>query len=64
MDAKAYPTLTMPVAALHFPGHTDLLDSLAARAARVTAVEIADCGHYLAEEQPEIVAAALHEFFG
>lgn len=64
VDGTAYPTLTMPTAALHFPGHTDLLDSLAERATQVTAVEIPDCGHYLAEEQPEIVAAALHEFFG
>lgn len=63
-DGRTYPKLTMPVAALYFLGHTDLLASLAERAANVTAIEIPDSGHYLAEEQPDIVAGRLCEFFG
>ncbi|WP_433625799.1 alpha/beta fold hydrolase [Nocardia sp. CA-120079] len=63
-DGRAYPKLTIPVAALYFPGHTDILDSLAERATDVHAIEIPDSGHYLAEEQPDLVAAHLCDFFG
>lgn len=63
-DGRTYAKLTIPVAALHFPGHTDILDSLADRATDVLAIEIPDSGHYLAEEQPDLVAAHLCDFFG
>lgn len=63
-DSRTYAKLTIPVAALHFPDHTDILDSLAERATDVLAIEIPDSGHYLAEEQPELVAAHLCDFFG
>ncbi|MEV5836677.1 alpha/beta hydrolase [Nocardia sp. NPDC052112] len=63
-DGRSYAKLAMPVAALYFSGHTDILDSLAERATDVLAIEIPDSGHYLAEEQPDLVAAHLCEFFG
>lgn len=63
-DLAAYPRLTTPVAALHFPGHTDLLAGLADTAAAFQGIEIPDTGHYLAEEQPGRVAEALAAFFG
>ncbi|WP_330252637.1 hypothetical protein OG874_42410 [Nocardia sp. NBC_00565] len=55
--------MTRHKAALHFPGHTDLLTSLADTAATFRGVEIPDTGHYLAEEQPGRVATALLDFF-
>jgi pimeloyl-ACP methyl ester carboxylesterase len=63
-DDATYSPLQMPVAALYFSGHTDLLDSLRDRATSVVSTEIHDSGHYLAEEQPEAVAEALIQFFG
>ncbi|MGW4244282.1 alpha/beta fold hydrolase [Nocardia sp. NPDC004722] len=63
-DGSKYEPLEMPTAALYFTGHTDLPEALASRATDVTRYEIADSGHYLAEEQPETVAAHLIEFFG
>jgi len=61
---KTYSRLSLPIAALHFPGHTDLLTSLAETAATFHDVEISGTGHYLAEEQPTSVADALLGFFG
>jgi pimeloyl-ACP methyl ester carboxylesterase len=63
-DLASYPRLTTPVAALHFPGHTDLLTSLADTATTVAGIEIPGTGHYLAEEQPHQVAETLAAFFG
>jgi pimeloyl-ACP methyl ester carboxylesterase len=40
------------------------LTSLADTATTVQGTEIPDAGHYLAEEQPEIVAETLAAFFG
>ncbi|WP_433683545.1 alpha/beta fold hydrolase [Nocardia sp. CA-119907] len=63
-DLATYPQVTTPIAALHFPGHTDLLTSLADTATTFQSSEIPDTGHYLAEEQPERVAETLAAFFG
>lgn len=63
-DGKKYAPLEMPVAALYFTGHTDVLQSLATRATDVTPFEIPNSGHYLAEEQPDLVATHLTDFFG
>ena len=62
-DLATYPRLTTPTAALHFPGHTDLLTSLADTATTYQGIEIPGTGHYLAEEQPEQVAQTLAAFF-
>jgi len=62
-DLATYPRLTTPVAALHFPGHTDLLASLADTATTFRGIEIPGTGHYLAEEQPIQVAETLAAFF-
>jgi hypothetical protein len=62
-DLATYPRVTTPIAALHFPGHTDLLTSLADTASAFQGIEIPGTGHYLAEEQPDQVAQALAAFF-
>jgi pimeloyl-ACP methyl ester carboxylesterase len=63
-DLATYAPVTTPIAALHFPGHTDLLTSLADTATNFQAIEIPDTGHYLAEEQPDRVSTAMTTFFG
>lgn len=41
----------------------DLVAQLQLIAMNVTGTTISDCGHYLAEEQPEALARALEGFF-
>jgi pimeloyl-ACP methyl ester carboxylesterase len=63
IDGQTYPELTLPVQAMYAQGNTSLVQSLAGRAGNVQPVQINDSGHYLAEEQPDAVTAALTPFF-
>ena len=62
-DGQTYPELTLPVQAMYAKGNPSLVESLTGRARDVRPVEINGSGHYLAEEQPDTVAAALIGFF-
>lgn len=63
IDGQTYPELSLPVQAMYAQGNTSLVQSLAGRASNVQPVQINNSGHYLAEEQPAAVAAALTSFF-
>ncbi|MFD6792695.1 MULTISPECIES: alpha/beta fold hydrolase [Prauserella salsuginis group] len=66
-DAEAGHRLTMPVLAMW--GSAGLLGSLPSAdiwrgyADHLTAAEISECGHFLPEEQPDVVAGQLRDFF-
>ena len=63
IDGQTYPQLTLPLLALYSQGNPSLIQSLAGRAKNVRPLQISNSGHYLAEEQPDTVAAALISFF-
>ncbi|WP_329171685.1 alpha/beta fold hydrolase [Streptomyces sp. NBC_01477] len=65
-DEWTYGPLTAPVLALggDHSNYTYLRDVLPAKAADVQVVEVADCGHYIPEEQPQAVTDRLTAFLG
>lgn len=64
-DNETYPLLTMPVLGLGGPYVVGAIEAaVKARAIDTRFVTIEDTGHYLAEEQPEALAAELQKFFG
>ncbi|MFF3946545.1 alpha/beta fold hydrolase [Streptomyces sp. NPDC001902] len=64
-DGETYPKLTMPVLGLGGPLVIGAIEgAVRARATDTRFVTIEDTGHYLAEEQPEALAAELQKFFG
>jgi pimeloyl-ACP methyl ester carboxylesterase len=62
IDDKAYAALEMPVLALGGPGYERLKAVMAQKAARLTAVKIADSGHFVQEEQPAQVSRLMLDF--
>ncbi|MFI8181467.1 alpha/beta fold hydrolase [Actinacidiphila glaucinigra] len=64
-DGETYPKLAMPVLGLGGPLVIGAIEgAVRARATDTRFVTIEDTGHYLAEEQPEALAAELQKFFG
>ena len=67
-DLATYPVVRAPILAMYadvnVEGPPALPSSLQGIASDVTPLEIKNAGHYLAEDQPEAVAAALIKFFG
>jgi pimeloyl-ACP methyl ester carboxylesterase len=63
IDIQTYQELTLPVQAMYSLENPTMAESLAGRASNVQPVQISGSGHYLAEEQPDAVTAALVSFF-
>lgn len=63
IDIKSYPKLSMPVLALAGPGFGWMQASLPPRVTNFKLVKVENSGHFLAEEQPHIVAEELIRFF-
>ncbi|MFD3686600.1 alpha/beta fold hydrolase [Nocardiopsis sp. NPDC058631] len=63
-DERTYGRVEVPLLALGGDGsnHAFLKELMPSKGTDVRVVEIADCGHYLPEEQPEAVADALEAF--
>ncbi|AOS61518.1 alpha/beta fold hydrolase [Actinoalloteichus hymeniacidonis] len=66
VDEQSYPKLSLPILALggaqaNYPMLAAVMPS---KGTDVRLVEIADCGHYLPDEQPEAVVDALTDFLG
>jgi pimeloyl-ACP methyl ester carboxylesterase len=65
IDLKTYPRLTLPVLGLASEaGYDYLAGPLHRQAVDVQIERITGSGHYLAEEQPDVVVAHLRKFFG
>lgn len=62
-DIKKYKKLTMPVLGLGATGYDSLAASLKPLTTNLTMVKVDNSGHYIPEEQPEIVAEVLTKFF-
>ncbi|GCE02336.1 alpha/beta fold hydrolase [Embleya hyalina] len=64
VDRRAHPILTAPILALggDDSNYAVLRDFLPARGVDVRVVEVPDCGHYIAEEQPKFVIDELSAF--
>ncbi len=65
-DAKSYPPVAAPLLALggDESNYTYLQELMPTKGTDVRVVEIADCGHYIPEEQPQAVVEELTAFFG
>ncbi|MEV6430136.1 alpha/beta hydrolase [Nocardia sp. NPDC051463] len=65
-DERAYGQIAAPILALggDDSNYAYLRDLMPAKGTDVTVVEVADCGHYVPEEQPDAVVSALVEFLG
>lgn len=63
-DNATYQPLTMPVLVLGGISLPSLRMTMESRATDAQYVAIEDTGHYIAEEQPEALAAELEKFFG
>jgi pimeloyl-ACP methyl ester carboxylesterase len=66
VDEQAYAPIATPILALggDESNYGYLRDLMSAKGTNVTVIEVADCGHYIPEEQPEPVIAELTRFFG
>jgi pimeloyl-ACP methyl ester carboxylesterase len=62
-DAKTYKKLEMPVLGLGATGYAWLQAAVTPKATNFRAVKIENSGHFLQEEQPEVVSRLLIEFF-
>lgn len=63
IDSKTYKKLEMPVLALGATGYTWLKAAVTPKATNLQLVKIENSGHFLQEEQPEVVGRLLLEFF-
>jgi len=63
VDSKAYKKLEMPVLGLGAPGYDWLKASVTPKATNFRLVKIENSGHFMQEEQPEVVEKLLIEFF-
>ncbi|WP_143674484.1 MULTISPECIES: alpha/beta fold hydrolase [Streptomyces] len=63
-DNNAYPPLTMPVLGLGAQYVAAVQAMMDGKATDIRYRTIKDSGHYVAEEQPEALAAELEKFFG
>ncbi|MEV4895398.1 alpha/beta hydrolase [Nonomuraea sp. NPDC055795] len=63
-DEQGYAPLTVPILALGGDGsnYASLRDGLPAKGTDVRVIEVAACGHYIPEEQPQAVIDALSSF--
>jgi pimeloyl-ACP methyl ester carboxylesterase len=64
IDDRDYQPLAMPVLALGAPGFNRLKAVMEKKATRLTAIRIEDSGHFVQEEQPAQVLAAMLRFLG
>lgn len=62
-DSKTYKKLEMPVLGLGAPGYTWLQAAIPLKATNFRVVKIENSGHFMQEEQPEVVSGLLLEFF-
>ena len=63
LDARQYPKLEMPVLGLASINYEGLKASLAPKASNVRMVKVENSGHFFPEEQPEVTARELTDFF-
>jgi pimeloyl-ACP methyl ester carboxylesterase len=63
LDAKQYPKLEMPVLGLASINYEGLKASLEPKASNVRMVKVDNSGHFFPEEQPEVTARELTDFF-
>ncbi|HTD29518.1 MAG TPA: alpha/beta hydrolase [Xanthomonadaceae bacterium] len=63
VDCKTYKKLEMPVLGLGSTGYDWLKGAVTPKATHFTLVRIENSGHFMQEEQPEVVAKLLAEFF-
>ncbi|MEV7007087.1 alpha/beta hydrolase [Streptosporangium sp. NPDC051022] len=65
-DERTYGRVSAPVLALGGDGsnYTYLRELMPSKGADVQVIEVADCGHYIPEEQPQTVIDALTAFLG
>ena len=63
VDSRAYKKLEMPVLGLGATGYGALNASVPSKAANFRLVKIENSGHFIQEEQPEVVEKLLIEFF-
>jgi pimeloyl-ACP methyl ester carboxylesterase len=63
IDVKTYKKLEMPVLGLGSTGYGWLKASVTPKAINFRLVKIENSGHFIQEEQPEVVARLLAEFF-
>ncbi|QIN64346.1 Haloalkane dehalogenase (plasmid) [Caballeronia sp. SBC1] len=62
IDNKGYGTLQMPVLALGGPAYGWMKKVVAQKAANLTAVKVENSGHFIQEEQSELVARTMIDF--
>jgi len=63
IDQKSYPKLAMPVLGLGGPGYGWLKSVLTVKAENANVIAIENSGHFIQEEQPEIMVKHFNEFF-
>jgi pimeloyl-ACP methyl ester carboxylesterase len=63
VDSKTYKKLEMPVLGLGATGYDWLKGAVTPKATHFTLIRIENSGHFMQEEQPEVVAKSLVEFF-
>ncbi|KGO82538.1 alpha/beta hydrolase [Flavobacterium beibuense F44-8] len=61
-DSKSYTKLTMPVCAVGGTGYDMLQGALQGQAEDLQLFRLDGCGHFILEEQPDIVAGIIMEF--
>ena len=64
IDSKTYRKLEMPVLGLGATGYGWLQAAVTPKAADFRLVKIENSGHFIQEEQPEVISKLLIEFFG
>ncbi len=64
MSARSHGELVLPILALggDMSNYATLRDSLPTKGTHVRVVEVADCGHYIPEERPQVVIDELTDF--
>jgi pimeloyl-ACP methyl ester carboxylesterase len=62
IDNKGYGTLQMPILAMGGPAYGWMKKVVGQKAANLTAVNVQNSGHFIQEEQPELVARTMVDF--
>ncbi len=63
LDARGYGKIQVPLLALGATGYDGMKSSLSAKVENLQLVKVEDSGHFVVEEQPELVTTQLVEFF-
>jgi len=63
-DQKAYGTITVPMLGIASPASGGLADTLRAKGSDVRIVDVPTSGHFLPEEQPDVVVEAITALLG